>query len=329
MAPQTQPQQKDDDQGQWYPPPPPPQYYDPRYTMGRKPNQFSSFQTDFPPSTTISASGTLLPDNSGQYTSGMSHQSGSPHDHPQNGNQHHGMSPAIMGAAGALATIAMLFLVGGLCLFMCRKGRKRGATARQQNRMTPGPEMAVKTVRTGAAVDTRAYIRPPSSEPPPTLLSPSSNSTPSSVQQPEAPVLLSNVIDRSYYTGMDTSDRFSVVEPSHQRESEGYASSITEPPPPYRPRSIPSFSRESSMRASGSVSGRPPSYGGKLTVRSQREQPIRSPFEDPDPDDQEAPVSPATAEPSNASMRTRDLEEMSDVSEISYQHEQTQPHSSV
>ncbi|KAF2673685.1 hypothetical protein BT63DRAFT_451742 [Microthyrium microscopicum] len=319
------------------PPPPPPPYYntftgpDPRFA-GRKP--MDATQSAPTPSSPVTTTVTQSPygQNSGPFTSGYpSHASGMPQNHSHD-NGHHGMSPAMMGAAGALATVAIIFLVGALGLFLCRKTRKRNASTRQQNRMDTSPEMAaVKTDGTSTrAVDTRAYIGPSGSIPSPTTSSPSSASTSPIIQQPEAPVLLSNVIDQSYYTGIDTTDRFSVVDPSHQRDPDaGDASSLAEPPPPYRPRSIPSFSRENSVRASGSLSGRPPSYGGKLSVRSQREQPIRSPFEDPDPDEQETPVSPVGPSASNASTRTRDMSEMSDVSEVDYQQEPTVPHSSV
>jgi len=135
-------------------------------------------------------------------------------------------------------------------------------------------------------------------------------------------MLLSTTIDQSYYTGIDTSDMVSVTD--NQRNSAndgGYAPSITEPPPPYRPRSIPPFSRDSSIRI---PSGRPPSYGPRLSVRSQREA-IRSPFDDPE---EESPVS-ETNEIPHLPAGTRDMEEMSDVSELSYQEEPVVARSSL
>jgi hypothetical protein len=229
--------------------------------------------------------------------------------------EHHVMSAAVMGAAGAIATLAFLCLMGALVFCACRRVRRQ----RNANRKAIlGREM----IKTNATPDTRAYIRPPSSTPPPSISSPSSASLPSA-RHDEPPMLLSTTIDQSYYTGIDTSDMVSVTDQQRNSAGEaGYAPSITEPPPPYRPRSIPPFSRDSSVRI---PSGRPPSYGPRLSVRSQREV-IRSPFDDPE---EESPISETNEIPQSATSRTRDMEEMSDVSELSYQQEPVVARSSL
>lgn len=319
------------------PPPPPTDPWDPKYTMGRKPNDPNQSQTNDPqqPPSTVTNTVTAF-----AATSTVSYQTYSrvPHrqdpppsmlaQFPNQAGPRHAISAAVMGALGAVVTIVMLLFIAGCCVFLMKRTRRRRAqrmAGDHAQQMSMANANANANANKSVAPDTRAYIRPPSSEPPPTLTSPSTVSASSSrtAPQQDAPILLSNTIDQSYYTGLDTSDSISIMEHRIQPSRDIDATSIAEPPPPYRPRSIPPFSRENSLR----MSMLPP-YGPRLSVRSQREV-IGSPFDDPDPDEEVTPISQSLEHPGTSTPRIRDMEEMSDVSELSYQEEPTQVHSTV
>lgn len=233
-------------------------------------------------------------------------------------HRNHNLSAAVMGAVGAVSTLAILCLIAGCCLFACRKAGKSRNARRQ---LPPQQQMVNTSARSTVPTDTRAYAPSSTISPPPTLTSPSTVSA-HSTQNEEAPILLSTNIDQSYYTGIDTSDAISLVDDPRQPSHDiGYAASISEPPPPYRPTSIPSFSRESSCR----VSGAPPSYRPRLSIINLGND-VRSPFDDPEDD---SPVSEVGETSNNGPPIVRDMEEMSDVSEISYQQEPVQARSSL
>jgi hypothetical protein len=324
---------------------PPPPAWDPKY-VGRKPDYTGATFNDLFP-TSISTwnlpTYTALPtinwasdlEASSSDTSMFSITSYHPNRAPaeptetpqyeQHGGRR-GLSSAVLGAAGAISTLAILCILAGICLCMCRRSRKRRQAAQRNG---PNVEMAQTTSNSSNAQydDTRAYIRPPSTEPPASLNSPSiiTPTSTTNLTRPEAPVLLSTTIDQSYYTGIDTSDGLSMDDSrrlSVATAAPGYASStISEPPPPYRPRSV--VSRESSMR----LSVAPPSYGPRLSVRSTNMNVVTSPFDDPEDDGHvsDSAPSPMTSE----APQIRDMEEMSDVSELSYQQDPVVAHSTV
>lgn len=105
---------------------------------------------------------------------------------------------------------------------------------------------------------------------------------------PPAPVIISSVAPSStYFSGLDTSEAFSVRSNSvrsHNRPA-GFVMDgefHEEPPPPYKPCSVPPLSREASIRS------RAISDDGFLPVTtiSQQLAPLRNPFADPvDEDD--------------------------------------------
>jgi len=116
---------------------------------------------------------------------------------------------------------------------------------------------------------------------------------------PTRPVLLTNRMPHmggAYYTGIDTSDalstqRNSQVDPPpphteiHADNAQAYAYDQEigedEPPPPYRPRSVPSLSRDSSIRtAEGMVAN-------EMAPERQRLNGLSSPFDDPEDDEEE------------------------------------------
>ncbi|KAK7534980.1 uncharacterized protein J3D65DRAFT_431373 [Phyllosticta citribraziliensis] len=112
---------------------------------------------------------------------------------------------------------------------------------------------------------------------------------------PPAPVIISSVAPSStYFSGLDTSEAFSVRSNSvrsHNRPA-GFVMDgefHEEPPPPYKPCSVPPLSREASIRS------RAISDDGFLPVStiSQQHAPLRNPFADPvdEDDDQYSEVS--------------------------------------
>ncbi|KAK3065382.1 hypothetical protein LTS18_011905 [Coniosporium uncinatum] len=115
-----------------------------------------------------------------------------------------------------------------------------------------------------------------------------------------SPVLLSSRMPHmggAYYTGIDTSDALSTQRNSqvddplpphteiHADNAQAYAYDHEieedEPPPPYRPRSVPSLSRDSSIRtAEGMVAN-------GMAPERQRLNGLSSPFDDPEDDEEE------------------------------------------
>jgi len=129
-------------------------------------------------------------------------------------------------------------------------------------------------------------------------------------------------MEQSYYTGIDTSDGISLAE---ARSHVSYADSQDEPPPPYRPASVPPISRDNSMRVSNGI------ILGHNLRNPIRE--IQSPFDDPEEEvsdlegegqsrEQQSIGSKSTRQP------PRDDDVLSVVSDLSYQEER-RPHSNL
>jgi hypothetical protein len=223
------------------------------------------------------------------------------------GGQHH-HSPMIVAAAGAVVALVVVALSLLCCYLLYRKRRRSDAAAAQaESRGRMHPEMKTVAAHVAGPAD-RSYVRPPTDAPPPALASPSVISTKSSSQ----PVILSTTMDQSYYTGIDTSDRISLAQ--SQSSSVTYVEGADEPPPPYRPRSVPPISRETSLRTSNSLAPRG-------SVRRSRDL-IRSPFDDPE----EENVSDLEEPPS---IWRVEADQLSAVSDLSYQQEPTTTHSTV
>lgn len=175
-------------------------------------------------------------------------------------------------AVAAIVPILILAIAGGV-FFLCMRKRKR----QKQN---DGLPVVTQEMKVQPKTSTQPYLATPVSSPPypsPNQLPPTS--TPSQIQ----PVILGPILSSSngaYLTGMDTSDVVSITSDS-LRPINPFTdnSNITEPPPPYRPRSVapPSFastSRQSSLRASDP----PPATSRTHLIEG-------SPFEDPEDDD--------------------------------------------
>lgn len=330
----------------WYPPLP--RLRDPEY-VGHKPDYNQAWTVDVLPTTTKMPEYTNLPTiswNSGLAASAVSAYSSyvqseldsaftatsyPPRRDPVSASDtpvytpipKKGISGAVLGIVAAIAVLAIVFILVGICLVMCRKSRKNKVAS---NRNGARSEMVQTNGNQPNAqyAETRAYIGSPSTERLPALTSSSATTTSSqqNLTMPEAPVLLSTTMDHSYYTGIDTSDGLSLHETrrlSTATATPGYASStISEPPPPYRPMSV--MSRDNSCRYSVA----PPSYGPRLSVRSTNMAPVASPFDDPEDD---SPVAEHAPSPIIGTSHMRDMEEMSDVSELSYQEDPVIAHS--
>jgi hypothetical protein len=116
-------------------------------------------------------------------------------------------------------------------------------------------------------------------------------------------------MDQSYYTGIDTSDRISVADGPPQAATALYAASTDEPPPPYRPRSVPPVSRGNSLRVTDGLAGYQPG------------QNMRSPFDDPvEEDDGLSDLGGGEC---------GEIDRLSAVSDLSYQEEPTAVRSGV
>lgn len=153
---------------------------------------------------------------------------------------------------------------------------------------------------------TQPYVAHPPAAAPGYLMPPSNPSAP--------PIILGPIpsgANGAYFTGIDTSDMISMTSASNLRPAPPNPfsdnDSLTEPPPPYRPRSaappsLTNSSRHSSFRASVV----PPTTSRTHLIE-------RSPFEDPEDDDVVSDLSGPTA--------GQREDAMSAVSDLSYQND--------
>lgn len=217
------------------------------------------------------------------------------------------LTPGGMYAAAAITPIVVLAIIAAIVYFCMRKRKRQrseAVTAQNVEEMKKHPR---------SPMTAQAYMASPSGASPPYTVSNNH------LLPPHNPALLQPIIlgpipsgaNGAYFTGIDTSDVVSMSSASNLRPPPNPLSdneSLTEPPPPYRPRSVapPSFSnssRQSSFRAT-----MPPPE----TSRTPLIEP--SPFEDPfDDDDAVSELSGPTA--------GRSEDAMSAVSDLSYQND--------
>lgn len=219
----------------------------------------------------------------------------------------------------ALAAIVPLVVLifGAIAFIMMRKRKRQQFQQRQMKEMSMQPPTYPRTPE-------YSFIPQP---PPPTIPSGTSPMVPPIIIAP-----MSAGSNSGYMTGMDTSDAVSVRDAHPSPAYNGYASveDSEEPPPPYRPRSIAPASRNSSVRHPPVADG---FYGTQLMAAhgQSHEDPFadpeasmtvangRSPFADPgDNDDNVSEISDVE---DGHDIRRRNLEVLSDVSDLSYQHE--------
>lgn len=140
------------------------------------------------------------------------------------------------------------------------------------------------------------------------------------------PVILSTTMNDAYYTGIDTSDHISLTDQRSEASADTFGE---EPPPPYRPRSVPPISRETSVRnsmcrnTSVRSTRHDPMSGSNLMRRSVD---VRSPFDDPEDSDDDDNISQIST---IRSLPVRDTDRLSVVSDMSYQEEPVHSHSGV
>lgn len=253
------------------------------------------------------------------------------------GDDHHnpgGLPPWLLVACIAIPIIIIGVSAAALFLIIRARRRQREAAAAM-------PEM--KDLTLARPRDERAYIRPPSSEPPPTIAVAISTPSDSEARSPTTaapptqrqsqPVILSTTMDQAYYTGLDTADHISLSDARSQTSQDLYDGD--EPPPPYRPRSVPPISRDASVRTShtqrtSSIARRNHANeqaSQHLMSGIRRSHDLRSPFEDPeDEDDAASAVSEVTIRPQRHAPQH---DRLSVVSDLSYQDEPVVARSSL
>ncbi|KAJ4373190.1 hypothetical protein N0V83_003483 [Neocucurbitaria cava] len=224
----------------------------------------------------------------------------------ESGGQHPGWprpsaaNNAPMYAAASIVPIVVLAIIGCIA-FCCLRKRKR-------QRERSGLRMTAQEMKMHPQATARPYMAPPAVSPQYAV----SPSQPPPTSDPSAPppVILgpiSSGANGAYLTGIDTSDVISVTS-NNLRPIDPFADnhSLTEPPPPYRPRSIPPPSFVSASRQSSFRSPQP------APATSQTHLIERSPFDDPEDDGISEVSGPTLGHGDDA---------MSAVSDLSYQQD--------
>ncbi|KAF1994558.1 hypothetical protein P154DRAFT_526995 [Amniculicola lignicola CBS 123094] len=224
--------------------------------------------------------------------------------------------------AAGVVPIVLLAIIG-VAIFFCLRKRKRQRRAKALAQSEAQKLQEVKARN-------QSYVQPLYAAPPPPAptqaqyLAPPNQVSPSGPSNPP-PVILGPIPGSSgaYFTGIDTSDVMSVNErtglaalPSvGERNGLGdpFADGNSvqdEPPPPYRPRSVATLSRDTSVRSTNSAFVRSQTH---LPHQSQA-QPYASPFADPLHEDDMVPVLSTPA-------RRRQPDTLSVVSDVSDQND--------
>jgi hypothetical protein len=229
--------------------------------------------------------------------------------YPNGQAEHHGAPfPAII-AVGIIIPLILFGLSAVGCFYCLRRQRARVHGEGMSTGATMGTMgTGAQSKNVGMVQTERAYVGPSSSVAPLAVPSPSPPTSPAT-SGPQ-PVILSTTMNNTYYTGIDTSDHISLTD----QRSHTSAESVTgdEPPPPYRPRSVPPISRETSVRTTGPTRNDPMSGTGLI----RRDQ-VRSPFDDPESDDDAlSQISTIRSYP------RRGTDQLSVVSDMSYQEEE-------
>lgn len=247
-------------------------------------------------------------------------------------NHHHGPSVGVI-AAGIIVPILVCLATITVCIFCVSHYRRKARRTQAANmaERTSSSEMSEvgRAKPSGAGVpDERAYLAPPN-EPVPASTPLSAIPLAAGANRQEPPVILSTTMNNTYYTGIDTSDHISL---SDQRSMASHDTFGEEPPPPYRPRSVPPISRETSVRTSiistpnrnSSIRSRCETLSGGSIIRRSNE--VRSPFDDPEEEEEDDISDTSTIRESSS---RRDADRLSVVSDLSYQDEPASSHSHV
>lgn len=218
----------------------------------------------------------------------------------------------ILYAAAGVVPVIVMSILGVFLFFYLRKRKRQREIVTTQQKLD---EMKSR----GQPLTTAPYDIPPPSRP--SSSSPEYSVTPPAIQAhylppgnlpPMAgpttlqPVILGPIAPNSngaYFTGIDTSDVVSVNDRTGLGDPFADSNSLSEePPPPYRPRSLPPISRDSSLRM-------PAAYHSRTNLISQE----LSPFADPRDDDAVSVIS--------GTALNRQNDAMSAVSDLSYQED--------
>lgn len=210
----------------------------------------------------------------------------------QSGDGSHSLTTNQMMAAVLLPLIFMAIL-GVILFFYLRRRRRQKAQAQVQEMKT----------QTSGNYPRPHYVVPPVLPPP--------AGSPVAPQ----PVILGPIVPGSngaYYTGIDTSDVVSMHDTTGtDNPFVNQSDPHDEPPPPYRPRSIAAtISRNTSLRQA------PPAALSETNLMAAHGQIPRSPFADPHDD-----AISEFSEPTRRRFSRRNEDELSVVSDLSYQQE--------
>jgi hypothetical protein len=202
---------------------------------------------------------------------------------------------------GAVVAIPLVVIVVAIILFFTWRKRRQN----RRRRLGLTREMKQRGPEDGLPQYTADPLIPPPTIPaPPTIstsLTPSttggapSTTAATAGSDPNQPVILNTNMGGAYLTGLDTSDALSIHsgQPNNRMSLDARSMvSSDDPPPPYRPRSVPPISRETSLRVSnGNTTTIPLSQLAPLSehnlsrVRLDESSGLNNPFADPDSDD--------------------------------------------
>jgi len=195
--------------------------------------------------------------------------------------------------AAAVMPLVFMAILGVILFFYLRRRRRQKAQVKVQEMKT----------QTSGNYSRPHYVVPPVLPPP--------AGSPVAPQ----PVILGPIVPGSngaYYTGIDTSDVVSMHDTTGtDNPFVNQSDPHDEPPPPYRPRSIAAtISRNTSLRQA------PPAALSETNLMTAHGQIPRSPFADPHDD-----AISEFSEPTRRRFGRRNEDELSIVSDLSYQQE--------
>ncbi|KAF2104091.1 hypothetical protein NA57DRAFT_70303 [Rhizodiscina lignyota] len=186
-------------------------------------------------------------------------------------NSSHASHPPI-GAIVVIPLVLIAALLGAFMVWRRKRKARRAAEAAgmtQEMKMTRGPEdglpqytPTVPGSNTCAGANQPLMLAPSglatTTTGTTTSLTPATSASHTAVgaTEPAQPVILNSNMGSAYFTGIDTSDAMSMTSNTNNMGVAGNRmsydarsmNSSDEPPPPYRPRSVPPISRETSLR---------------------------------------------------------------------------------
>lgn len=253
-------------------------------------------------------------------------------------DKHHGNPPPI----GALVIVPIALIIAAIVAFVWwrkRRAAKQNGGVIREKRMRSTEEGLTQGLPTYNESTGGLLMMTPSSATPLTGTRTNNSLAPAASRTNRAsqPVILATNMGGAYFTGLDTSDAVSMASGAPNSDTTRRSIDVTsitsdEPPPPYRPRSVPPISREASLRNPGqnlsvNTALAPLSEGNfSRNVRDDDDDdatptaettPMRNPFDDPE-DDRVSAMSTPVQSPR---WRRGDDDARSMISEFSFEHE--------